>query len=840
MGSVTTIETKSAVAIAGNALTASIPVEGMTCASCVARVENAIRAVPGVTSASVNLATERADVRFDGSTKTADIVKAIENSGYGAAEESIELAIEGMTCASCVARIEKALKAVPGVADASVNLATERASVRLTKGIATVASLEEAVRAAGYDAKRITGDANTDEEAEKRERESRRLSRALLVAAALTLPIFVLEMGSHFIPAVHDFVMINIGMQESWYLQFVLTTLVLFGPGLRFYQKGIPALLRLAPDMNSLVAIGTAAAWGYSVVATFASGLLPEGTANVYYEAAAVIVTLILLGRVLEARAKGRTSEAIKHLMGLQAKTARVVRDGETIEIPLADVHAGDTVLVRPGDRVPVDGTVVDGNSYVDESMITGEPVPVEKIAGADVVGGTINKTGSFTFRATKVGADTVLAQIIRMVEQAQGAKLPIQSLVDKVTAWFVPAVIAMAVLTFAIWLVFGPDPALTFALVNAVAVLIIACPCAMGLATPTSIMVGTGRAAEMGVLFRKGEALQTLRNAEIIAVDKTGTLTKGRPELTDLDTSAGFERSEVLALVAAVETRSEHPIAEAIVEAAKSEGIAIPTAANFEAVPGFGASATVNGRSIHVGADRLMTRLKLDVSVFADQAARLGSEGKSPLYAAIDGKLAAIIAVADPIKETTPQAIRMLHDLGLKVAMITGDNRRTAEAIAAKLGIDEVIAEVLPDGKVAALKRLKADGCAVAFVGDGINDAPALAEADVGLAIGTGTDVAIESADVVLMSGDLLGVPNAIALSKATIRNIKENLFWAFAYNAVLIPVAAGALYPPYGLLLSPIFAAGAMALSSVFVLGNALRLRGFRGVVAQTPAAR
>ncbi|OOG70370.1 copper-translocating P-type ATPase [Sinorhizobium sp. A49] len=836
----TTIETKNATAIPGAALTASIPVEGMTCASCVARVEKAIRAVPGVTSASVNLATERADVRFDGTTKTADIVKAIENSGYGAAEESVELAIEGMTCASCVARIEKALKAVPGVTEANVNLATERASVRLTKGVVTAASLEEAVRAAGYDAKRITGDENTDEEAEKRERESRRLSRSLLVAAALTLPIFVLEMGSHFIPAVHDFVMINIGMQESWYLQFVLTTLVLFGPGLRFYQKGIPALLRLAPDMNSLVAIGTAAAWGYSIVATFASGLLPEGTANVYYEAAAVIVTLILLGRVLEARAKGRTSEAIKHLMGLQAKTARVVRDGETIEIALGDVHAGDTVLVRPGDRVPVDGTVVDGNSYVDESMITGEPVPVEKVAGADVVGGTINKTGSFTFRATKVGADTVLAQIIRMVEQAQGAKLPIQSLVDKVTAWFVPAVIAIAAITFAIWLIFGPDPALSFALVNGVAVLIIACPCAMGLATPTSIMVGTGRAAEMGVLFRKGEALQTLRNAEIIAVDKTGTLTKGRPELTDLDTSAGFERGEVLALVAAVETRSEHPIAEAIVEAAKSEGIAIATPSNFEAVPGFGASASVNGRSVHVGADRLMTKLNLDVSMFADQAARLGSEGKSPLYAAIDGKLAAIIAVADPIKETTPQAIRMLHDLGLKVAMITGDNRRTAEAIAAKLGIDEVIAEVLPDGKVAALKRLNADGRAVAFVGDGINDAPALAEADVGLAIGTGTDVAIESADVVLMSGDLLGVPNAIALSKATIRNIKENLFWAFAYNAVLIPVAAGALYPAYGVLLSPIFAAGAMALSSVFVLGNALRLRRFRGVAAQTPAAR
>ncbi len=834
MGSVTPIRTNNLEAISAAALSASIPVEGMTCASCVSRVEKAIRAVPGVTEASVNLATERADVRFDASTKSADIVKAIENAGYGAAEDTIELTIEGMTCASCVARIEKALKTVPGVTEASVNLATERASVHVTKGIATAAALEEAVRVAGYAAKRITGDESVDREGEKREQETRKLARSLLIAGVLTLPIFVLEMGSHFIPAVHDFVMTNIGMQESWYLQFVLTTLVLFGPGLRFYEKGVPALFRLAPDMNSLVAIGTSAAWIYSVVATFAPDLLPDGTANVYYEAAAVIVTLILLGRFLEARAKGRTSEAIKHLMGLQAKTARLVRNGETIEVPLSDVHAGDTVLVRPGDRVPVDGSVIDGNSYVDESMITGEPVPVEKIAGSEVVGGTINKTGSFTFRATKVGADTVLAQIIRMVEQAQGAKLPIQSLVDRVTAWFVPAVIAIALLTFGIWLVFGPDPALTFALVNGVAVLIIACPCAMGLATPTSIMVGTGRAAEMGVLFRKGEALQMLRNAAVIAVDKTGTLTKGRPELTDLETAAGFDRDTVLALVAAVETRSEHPIAEAIVEAAKTKGLAIAEPAKFEAIPGFGASAEVTGRTVHVGADRLMAQLKLDVSAFAEQATRLGSEGKSPLYAAIDGKLAAIIAVADPIKETTPQAIRMLHELGLKVAMITGDNRRTAEAIAAKLGIDEVIAEVLPGGKVAALKKLKQGGRAVAFVGDGINDAPALAEADVGLAIGTGTDVAIESADVVLMSGDLLGVPNAIALSKATIRNIKENLFWAFAYNVVLIPVAAGALYPAYGLLLSPIFAAGAMALSSVFVLGNALRLRAFRPVAA------
>lgn len=835
MGSVTPIKTNNAEAISADALTASIPVEGMTCASCVVRVEKAIRAVPGVTSASVNLATERADIRFDASTKPADIIKAIENVGYEAAEDTIDLAIEGMTCASCVARIEKALKAVPGVKDASVNLATERASVRVIKGIATPDALEEAVRGAGYDARRIGGDDSAARQEEKREQETQRLARSLLLATVLALPVFVLEMGSHFIPAVHHFVMANIGMQQSWYLQFVLTTLVLFGPGLRFYKKGIPALFRLSPDMNSLVSIGTFAAWIYSVVATFAPHLLPEGTANVYYEAAAVIVALILLGRFLEARAKGRTSEAIKHLMGLQAKTARVVRDGETIEVPLSEVQSGDTVLVRPGDRVPVDGSVIDGNSYVDESMITGEPVPVEKTAGSAVVGGTINKTGSFTFRATKVGADTVLAQIIRMVEQAQGAKLPIQSLVDRVTAVFVPVVMSIALLTFAIWLVFGPDPALTFALVNGVAVLIIACPCAMGLATPTSIMVGTGRAAEMGVLFRKGEALQTLRNAAVIAVDKTGTLTKGRPELTDLETAEGFDRDTVLALVAAVETRSEHPIAEAIVEAAKAKGLAIAEPARFEAIPGFGANAEVAGRTVHVGADRLMTQLKLDVSAFAEQAARLGSEGKSPLYAAVDGKLAAIIAVADPIKETTPQAIRMLHDLGLKVAMITGDNRRTAEAIAAKLGIDEVIAEVLPDGKVAALKKLKQGGRAVAFVGDGINDAPALAEADVGLAIGTGTDVAIESADVVLMSGDLLGVPNAIALSKATIRNIKQNLFWAFAYNAVLIPVAAGALYPAYGVLLSPIFAAGAMALSSVFVLGNALRLKAFRPVAVE-----
>ncbi|WP_083338380.1 heavy metal translocating P-type ATPase [Ensifer sp. LCM 4579] len=809
---------------------ATFSIEGMSCASCVKRVERAVCAVPGVRSASVNLATERAEVRFDETAKPADIVKAVEDAGYEVAEEQFDFKVEGMNCASCVSRVEKAVKAVPGVIEANVNLATERATVRLVRGLASAANVEAAIRGIGYEARRIGGAEASDRETDRRDVESRRLKRDVAIAALLTLPVFILEMGSHFVPSIHEFVMREIGMEESWYLQFALATLVLFGPGLRFFAKGVPALLGASPDMNSLVAIGAAAAWGYSVVATFASGLLPAGTANVYFEAAAVIVTLILLGRLLEARAKGRTSEAIKHLMGLQPKTARVLRNGEMAEVAIADLRTGNVVLVRPGEKIAVDGVVIEGSSYVDESMITGEPVPVEKTSGSEVVGGTINRTGAFTFRATKVGADTVLARIIRMVEQAQGAKLPIQALVDRVTAWFVPMVMTIALLTFLVWFVFGPDPALTFALVNSVAVLIIACPCAMGLATPTSIMVGTGRAAEMGVLFRKGEALQTLRNAEIIAIDKTGTLTNGRPELTDLETAPGFDRNTVLASIAAAETRSEHPIAQAIVAAAKADGLPIAEPEIFEAIPGFGTHAEVAGKTVYVGADRLMARLGLDVSAFAAAAERLAHGGKSPLYAAIDGRLAAIIAVADPIKETTPQAIRQLQDLGLKIAMITGDNRRTADAIARKLGIDEVSAEVLPDAKVAALRRFQADGRKVAFVGDGINDAPALAAADVGLAIGTGTDIAIESADVVLMSGDLLGVPKAIALSRATIRNIKENLFWAFAYNVVLIPVAAGALYPAYGVLLSPVFAAAAMALSSIFVVGNALRLKRFK----------
>ena len=692
----------------------------------------------------------------------------------------------------------------------------------LSEGQARVVELESA-----------TGD---DAAAQRRDDEARLLKRDLIVAATLTLPVFLLEMGGHMVPALHHWIAATIGLRASWLLQFVLTTLVLLLPGRRFYLKGLPALARLAPDMNSLVAVGTLAAWGFSSVATFWPALLPAGTVAVYFEAAAVIVTLILLGRWLEAKAKGRTSQAIRRLVGLQPKTARVRRGGAVIELPAAELQRGDLVEVRPGERIAVDGEVVEGRSYVDESMITGEPVPVLKEPAAAVVGGTVNQGGALVVRAGAVGAATVLAQIIRMVEQAQGAKLPIQTLVDRVTLWFVPAVMAAAALTFALWFWLGPDPALRFALVNAVAVLIVACPCAMGLATPTSIMVGTGRGAELGILFRQGEALQLLKDAKVVAVDKTGTLTEGRPTLTDLELTAGFNRADVLAQVAAVEAKSEHPIAQAIVAAARAEQLALPRIDRFETLTGYGVRAQIGpSRSeagpsrVDIGADRLMARLGIDVAPFAAVAQRLGDEGKSPLYAAIDGRLAAVIAVADPIKPSTPAAIAALHALGLKVAMISGDNRRTAEAIARRLGIDEVQAEVLPAGKVDAVRALQAAHGTVAYVGDGINDAPALAQADVGMAIGTGTDVAIEAADVVLMSGSLQGVPNAIALSKATIANIRQNLFWAFVYNTALIPLAAGALYPSHGLLLSPVFAAGAMALSSVFVLGNALRLKRF-----------
>ncbi|MEM8686768.1 MAG: heavy metal translocating P-type ATPase [Pseudomonadota bacterium] len=814
----------------------TVPIEGMSCASCVGRVERALGAVPGVSEATANLATQRVEIRFEGRMDPSALTKAVEELGYQVPLQSVDLAIEGMHCAGCVGHVEKALLGVPGVAEARVNLATERAVVR---GVARAEAMISAVAKTGKSAKLLaSGDMAQQEASKQREAEAQRLKRHTALAALLTLPVFVLEMGSHLIPALHHLIMTTIGMQASWLIQFALTTAVLIGPGRAFYRLGFPALIKGAPDMNSLVAVGTAAAYLFSLVATFAPGLLPAGTVNVYYEAAAVIVTLILVGRWMEARAKGRTSEAIQRLVRLAPKTARVRRSGKTVDIDVVDVARGDVVQVRPGERLPVDGEVLEGMSYVDESMITGEPAPVAKQAGAAVVGGTVNQTGQLVFRATAVGSDTMLAQIIRMVEEAQGGKLPIQAMVDKITMYFVPAIIALAALTFFVWLLIGPDPSLTFGLVAAVAVLIIACPCAMGLATPTSIMVGTGRGAEIGVLFRKGEALQLLQDARVVAFDKTGTLTEGAPRLTDLHVVEGFERSDVLAQIAAVEAKSEHPIARAIVAAASSEGLEVPDVSSFESLTGMGVSARIGTHSVEIGADRYMATLGHDVEVFAAMAERLASEGKSPLYAAIGGRLAAIVAVADPIKDTTPAAIAALHGLGLKLAMITGDNQKTARAVAHQLGIDHVVAEVLPEGKVEAVRKLKERYGRLAFVGDGINDAPALAEADVGVAIGSGTDVAIEAADVVLMSGSLSAVPKAIALSGATIRNIRQNLFWAFAYNSALVPVAAGALYPVFGVLLSPIFAAGAMALSSVFVVANALRLRRWRPLALDAAA--
>ena len=799
----------------------SFPIEGMSCASCVGRVEAELKKVEGVDTVTVNLVTERADIQSASPLDRGSLINAIEKAGYSVPAETTELSIEGMTCASCVGRVEKALKAVPGVTSAVVNLATERATIQ---GSADATALVTAIENAGYDARVIaaaTGSrrGETDERTEKKDAERRGLTRDFTIAAVLTVPVFILEMGSHLIPGMHDLIASTIGMETNWYLQFVLTTIVLFVPGIRFYHKGFPALGRLAPDMNSLVAVGTMAAYGYSLVATFAPGLLPDGAVNVYFEAAAVIVTLILLGRLLEARAKGRTSEAIKRLVGLQAKMARVRRDDKSIELPIDSVLSGDIVEVRPGDRIPVDGELIEGESYVDESMITGEPIPVSKKHGSEVVAGTVNQKGAFAIRATAVGGNTVLSQIIRMVEEAQGSKLPIQALVDKVTMYFVPAVFVAAILTFGTWMWFGPSPALTFALVNAVAVLIIACPCAMGLATPTSIMVGSGRAADLGVLFRKGEALQRLETVKTIAFDKTGTLTEGRPELTTLTLRGELNRDTILAQIASVESQSEHPIAQAICRAA--DDLPRLKAAEFKATPGMGASALVDGKTIHVGAARFMAQLGIPLDIDAQF-----SPAETPLYAAIDGQLVAAIGVSDRIKDSTPAAIASLRAMGLRVAMITGDAASTADAVAATLGIDTVVSECLPADKTAALERLRADG-PLAFVGDGINDAPALALADVGLAIGTGTDIAMEAADVVLMSGDLGGVARAVAISRATMRNIRQNLFWAFAYNTALIPVAMGALYPVWGMMLSPMLAGGAMALSSVFVVTNALRLR-------------
>ncbi len=741
--------------------------------------------------------------------------------------EKATIPIGGISCASCVATIEGALKETPGVVSASVNLATNAATVEFVPATATLPDLRRAIRDAGYEPLEVgEGAITADHEKAAREREVRTLKGKLTLGIALTVPVFLGSFPEWFpwIPRV---------LQNFWVL-LLLTAPVQFWAGSQFYRGFWAALRRRTSDMNTLIAVGTSSAYLYSLAMTAAPeffrtrGIAPA----VYFDTAAVIITLILLGRLLEAIAKGRTSEAIKRLMGLQAKTARVIRDGEERDIPVEEVRIGDLVVVRPGEKVPVDGVVREGASAVDESMLTGESLPVEKRPGAPVIGATLNKTGTFRLEATKVGRDTVLAQIIKLVEEAQGSKAPIQRMADTVASVFVPTVIGIAVLTFGVWWAFGPSPAFLFGLLNFVAVLIIACPCALGLATPTAIMVGTGKGAEQGILIRSGESLETAHKIRTIVFDKTGTLTRGEPEVTDIvrREAGGVRREELLRLAASLERGSEHPLGEAIVKKAIGEGLALSKAEGFEAVPGHGVQGKVDGRTVLLGNAKLMQERGVALGELAPAAEVLAGQGKSPMFVALDGEAAGVIAVADTLKEHSTEAVRARHRLGIEVVMITGDNRRTAAAIARQAGIDRVLAEVLPDQKVEEVKKLQAEGKVVAMVGDGINDAPALAQADVGIAIGTGTDVAMEASDITLIRGDLRGVVTAIELSKRTLRTIKQNLFWAFIYNVLGIPIAAGILYPFFGMLLDPMVASAAMALSSVSVVTNSLRLRRFR----------
>ncbi|WP_417250954.1 heavy metal translocating P-type ATPase [Castellaniella sp.] len=743
-----------------------------------------------------------------------------------ALSKTLDLDIEGMTCASCVRRVETALSKVPGVAQASVNLATRSAHVTLTPEGAAPEALLAAVKKRGYGATVRTPETrNRNVPAEE---EYHAAGLRFWIALVLTLPVFLVEMGGHLIPAVHHFVQNAVSGQTLAIGQFVLTTAVLAGPGRQFFSRGFKALWHLGPDMNTLVALGAGSAWLYSTLVTFAPAIFPEASRHLYFEAAAVVTTLILLGRWLEARARGRAGSAIRQLLNLQPRTAWVLRDGHWSEHPIDQLSVGDHIRVRPGEKIPVDGLVTEGESWVDESMITGEPMPVTRRSGDPLIGGTINTRGSLEFQATQVGADTVLAHIIRMVEQAQGSKLPIQRMVDRVTGWFVPAVMLLAVLAFLAWLMWGPTPQLAHALIAGVAVLIIACPCAMGLATPISIMVATGRAAGQGIVFRQGDALQRLRNARVVAFDKTGTLTQGRPALSDIKPLGAWDDTRLLQAVASIQSASEHPIGKAITEAAEHDHLTLDKVSEFATLTGAGVQGRLSSGTWLLGNIALMQGRDIVVSDSVQtQVEALASQGKTVFLAACDGHLAGILAVADTIRPSAAAAIRQLHALGLKTALITGDHRSTALAVAKTLGIDIVHAQTLPEHKAEILRHLQQETGALAFVGDGINDAPALATADVGIAIGQGTDVAIESADVVLMNEDLGSVARAVRLSRLTLRNIKQNLFWAFAYNVALIPVAAGALYPWTGLQLSPMLGAGAMALSSVFVVTNALRLK-------------
>ncbi|MDA9994606.1 heavy metal translocating P-type ATPase [Planktomarina temperata] len=748
------------------------------------------------------------------------------------APDTLVMSVSNMSCASCAGRVDKALWQLPGVLAVDVNLATETVQVTYTPGLASRADFIAASTAAGYAAQEHSEDSHGQVQARKQQL-AEAYGRRSRLAVFLAAPVIILGMGGHILPGFERLIADVIGQKANWIIQCIFATAVLFGPGLDFYRRGFPALWRGAPDMNSLVALGTGAAYAFSLIAIFLPQVLPEGVSGVYYEPASLIVVLILFGRDLENRAKGRTGKAIQSLLGLRVKTAQVRRAGEFVECPIEEIVVGDVLSLRPGERVAVDGVVHEGSSYIDESMITGEPRPVEKSTGAALTAGTVNGMGHVIYEARRVGHDTTLSQIIQLVEQAQGAKLPIKALVDRLTLWFVPMVLILAFVTVTVWMIWGPAPALPYALVAGVCVLIIACPCAMGLATPTSIMVGTGRAAEMGVLFRKGDALQLLADVDVIAFDKTGTLTRGQPVLTDLDVADGLGRRAALQVMASVEQGSDHPIARAIVMAAAEEGLDLLPIQDGQTYAGLGLSAHVAGEEVILGTERFMRERGIDVKGYHGSAEALASQGKSVIFAARAGQVIALAGVSDALKPSTQGAIAQLKAAGITVVMLTGDRRDAALQIAADLGIDQVHAELLPADKSRVLAELKTKARQLAFVGDGINDAPALAAADIGIALGTGTDVAVESADIVLMSGDLLGVVNAIEMSRLTLRNIKQNLFWAFGYNVALIPVAAGALYPAFGMLLSPILAAAAMALSSIFVLANALRLRYVRAAM-------